>query len=192
MSTLNNLKRHLKEGQVYRRIDLTKWSKSIDRHLNMLVTDGTLQKMSPGVYYYPEKSVFGMTPAKDRDLVENFLKDDRFLLTSPNVYNNLGVGTTQLYNKTTVYNHKRHGNFKLGNREFTFQRKPFFPKKLTPEFLLVDLVNNVNALAEDSNEVLENVKRKARAMDANKLSKAVREYGSLRTKKFYNPILKVV
>jgi hypothetical protein len=37
----------------------------------------------------------------------------RFLLTSPNAYNTLGVGTTQLYDKTVVYNHKRHGHFML-------------------------------------------------------------------------------
>ncbi|RYG31935.1 hypothetical protein EON81_21775, partial [bacterium] len=41
-------------------------------------------------------------------------QDNRFLVTSPNAYNTLGVGTTQLYNKKTVYNHKRHGNFTLG------------------------------------------------------------------------------
>jgi hypothetical protein len=34
------------------------------------------------------------------------------------------VGTTQLYDKTVVYNHKRHGNFSLGGRKFDFRVKP--------------------------------------------------------------------
>ncbi len=39
------------------------------------------------------------------------------LLASPNAYNSLGVGTTQLYDKTVVYNHKRHGEFHAGRPE---------------------------------------------------------------------------
>ena len=34
------------------------------------------------------------------------------------------VGTTQLYDKTVVYNHKRHGSFSLGGRKFDFRVKP--------------------------------------------------------------------
>ncbi len=100
----------------------------------------------------------------DSALVASFLKDDRFLLASPNVYNALGVGTTQLYNKTVVYNHKRHGEFMLGGRTFEFRQKPTFPKQLTREFLLVDLVNNLGRLAESEEEVLARVKEKARTV----------------------------
>lgn len=84
-----------------------------------------------------------------------YRRNDRFLLTSPNDYNKLGVGTTQLYNKLVVYNHKRLGDFKLGNRTLTFKRKPHFPEKVTIEFLLVDLMNNLDNLAEDWVAVLE-------------------------------------
>ncbi|MEI9899953.1 MAG: hypothetical protein WDN31_07155 [Hyphomicrobium sp.] len=55
-----------------------------------------------------------------------------FLLTAPNAYNSLGVGTTQLYDMTVVYNHKRHGAFTLGSRRFDFRVKPAFPKSLSP------------------------------------------------------------
>ncbi|WP_426032776.1 hypothetical protein [Caulobacter sp. DWP3-1-3b2] len=61
----------------------------------------------------------------------------------------LGVGTTQLHNKTVVYNHKRHGKFALGGRTYDFRMKPAVPKKLSREFLLVDLVNNLDQLGED-------------------------------------------
>src|ERR1035437_10702406 len=142
MTKLDELKKHLKRGKVYRRIELAQWSKSVDRHLEALLEDGTLQKLSQGVYYFPKETSFGLTPPGEEVLVRSFLKDDRFLLTSQNAYNSLGVGTTQLYNQRIVYNHKRHGDFKLGNRKFSFRIKPHFPKKATPEFLLVDLVNN--------------------------------------------------
>jgi hypothetical protein len=188
MDKLQQLKRHLKPGQVYRRADLALWSKSVDRHLDALVKDGTLQKLSQGLYHYPEKTVFGKTPPSEEKLVRGFLKDDRFLLTSPNAYNALGVGTTQLYNKKTVYNHKRHGDFTLGGMTFSFRVKPHFPRKATPEFLLVDLLNNLDQLAEDPSWVLENLRARASKMDQRKLLASVREYGGARAKKLLQPL----
>lgn len=189
MSRLNELKRHLKRGQVYRRADLAQWSNAVDRHLTELVKEGTLQKLSQGLYYCPKETAFGTVPPDEATLVCSFLKDDEFLLSSPNMYNSLGVGTTQLYNKRVVYNHKRHGEFELGGRKFSFQVKPRFPKKLTPEFLLVDLVNNLDELAEDPKEVLPKVVSKAKTMDARKLKQSVRAYGGVRAKKLFAPVL---
>jgi hypothetical protein len=189
MSRLQQLKRQLKPGEVYRRTELANWSKSVDRHLDELVQEGTLQKLSQGLYYYPKESAFGKTPPDENMLVESFLKDHRFLLTTPNIYNSLGVGTTQLYNERTVYNHKRHGEFKLGNKTFQFKIKPHFPKKITPEFLLVDLVNNLESLAEDSSEVLKKVADKVEVMDKKKLKHSVVEYGSVKAKKLFAPLL---
>lgn len=189
MSTLEKLKTHLQEGQVYRRNDLTKWSKSVDRHLHALIEEGVLQKLSQGIYYYPKNSAFGKTPPEEENLVRSFLKDDRFLLTSPNLYNTLGIGTTQLYNQRTVYNHKRHGKFKLGNRTFDFQMKHHFPEKLTPEFLLVDLVGNLTKLAEDQQQVLTNVLSKAKSMNKSALQQTLNRYGNGKAKKLLTPIL---
>lgn len=110
-------------------------------------------------------------------------------MTSPNAYNVSGVGTTQLYNKRVVYNHKRHGEFKLGNRMFTFLVKPYFPAKATEEFLLVDLVNNLEALAEDSSDVLKNIAAKVPTMDAKKLKRSVENYGNVKAKKIYAVLL---
>src|SRR5882762_3979623 len=190
MAKLQELKAHLKPGQVYRRADLARWSNAVDRHLKQLVSEGTLTKLAGGLYSYPRKTVFGKAPAQDNKLVETFLKDRRFLLASPNAYNNLGVGTTQLYDKTVVYNRKRHGDFQLGGRKFAFRVKVDFPKTLTKEFLLVDLVNNLDQLAEEKNEVLERVKKRAALLDARRLQRAVRDYGSVRTKKFFERALK--
>ena len=185
MNKLNELKKHLRAGKVYRRAHLEQWSTSVDRHLSQLLEEGRLQKLSGGLYYCPKTSAFGVVPPKDKDLVEAFLKDSRFLLTSPNAYNSLGVGSTQLYNKTVVYNRKRHGVFTLGNREFDFRRKPYFPKTLSVEFLLVDLVNNMKHVAEDRELLLSNVIEKSASLDVKKLKKAVSNYGGVAAKKVF-------
>lgn len=190
MSTLTQLKKHLSEGHVYRRNDLIKWSKSVDRHLKALLDDGTLNKLRQGVYHFPKKSAFGNTPPEEQRLVRAFLKDDRFLLTSPNVYNSLGVGTTQLYNKRVVYNHKRSGEFKLGNRSFIFRIKPYFPKKATEEFLVVDLVNNLKDLDEDQEAIMKKLLHKIRTMNKPRLGRAVREYGGATAQRIFEPLLK--
>jgi hypothetical protein len=190
MTKAQELKSHLRPGQVYRRQDLALWSNAVDRHLKLLVNEGTLTKLAGGLYSFPKETVFGRAPAEDDKLVATFLKDSRFLLASPNAYNSLGVGTTQLYDKTVVYNHKRHGDFVLGSRKFAFRVKPSFPKTLTKEFLLVDLVNNLNQLAESKNEVLERVRERAASYDASRLQRAVRDYGNVRTKRFFDWALK--
>jgi hypothetical protein len=170
MTKLQALKKHLRPGQVYRREDLAQWSNAVDRHLKQLQEDGTLTKLAPGLYSFPKETVFGKAPAEDDKLVGTFLRDRRFLLASPNAYNSLGVGTTQLYDKTVVYNHKRHGLFTLGGRKFDFRFKSTFPRTLSPEFLLVDLAR---------------VKERAASYDMPRLQRAARDYGNVRTKKFF-------
>lgn len=189
MKRLENLKRHLKPGAVYRRADLAKWSKSVDRHARELVEEGTLQKLRNGLYYCPKPSLFGDVPADDKQLVKSFLKDDDFLLTSPNAYNALGLGTTQLYNTRVVYNHKRHGVFELGGKKFDFRRKPRFPNKITLEFLLVDLVNNLKSLAEDHQLLQKKAREKAATMEKTKLKRAVKKYATEASKKYFESVL---
>ncbi|MEE9454156.1 MAG: DUF6088 family protein [Paracoccaceae bacterium] len=189
MNNLTVLKNHLRQGQVYRRADLLAWTNAVDRHLRQLVDNGTLTKLSGGLYYYPKQTSFGAAPADDAKLVEAFLNDHRFLMTSSNAFNTLGVGSTQLYNETVVYNHKRHGRFKLGKRNFDFRIKPHFPKTLSEAFLLVDLVNNVDRLAEEKSAMLEGVAKRAHAVDPKVLGKAVRDYAGVKAKKFFAPLL---
>lgn len=167
MNALDQVKSHLQEGKVYRRADLEQWSNAVDRHLSQLQQAGVLMKLSGGLYYCPKMTVFGVAPADDETLVEAFLKDRRFLLTSPNLYNALG----------------------LGGRTFRFVMKPHFPVKPTPEFLLVDVVNNLDQLAEDREQVLKQVQNKAHSMDKHALAKAVQEYGGVRAKKFFSKAL---
>lgn len=188
MTKAQELKKHLRPGRAYRRQDLARWSNAVDRHLKQLVEDGTLTKLRGGLYLYPKETVFGKAPPQDEKLVGAFLKDDRFLLASPNAYNALGVGTTQLYDKTVVYNYKRHGDFALGGRKFDFRVKPSLPKTLSPEFLLVDLVNNLDHLAESKEDVLARVKELAASYDESRLKRAAHDYGNVRARKFFEAL----
>lgn len=181
---------HLRAGQVYRRNDLLHLSGAVDRDLNLLTESGDLEKVAPGIYYKPAKSQFGMLPPGNKELVKSFLKDDDFLMHSWNHYNSLGVGLTQLYNQPVVYNRKRHGLFKLGNKTFDF-RRPLrgFPKKITPEFLLVDLVNNLKELPEDSDLVKTNIKKNLNRFDLKKVASYAKKYGKVGTKRFFEILI---
>lgn len=173
----------LKAGHVYRREDLARLSNAVDRHLKELVSKGKLLKLAQGLYHAPKQSNFGPLPPADDQLVRGFLRDNEFLVFSPSAYNAVGLGTTQLYNRTLVYNHKRHGVFRLGNRQFDFRVKPRFPKKLSREFLFVDLLNNLEELAEDRDAVLRKARRTLASFNPNQLQEAVESYGSMATRK---------
>lgn len=173
----------LQAGRVYRREDLARLSNAVDRHLNELVSTGLLKKLAQGLYYAPKQSNFGPLPPTDEQVVRGFLRDEDFLVFSPSAYNTVGLGTTQLYNSTLVYNHKRHGVFKLGNRAFNFRVKPRFPKKLTSEFLYVDLLNNLEELAEDRDAVLSQARTKLLSFNQPRLQEALDSYGNMATRK---------
>lgn len=182
------LVRHVRAGKVYRREDLVPYSTNVNRELQQLVAQGLLQKLAQGMYYKPKKNVFGEVPPSESDLLAVFLKDKNFLSFNPSVYNSLRLGTTQLYNKTIVYNHKRHGVFELDQRLYDFRMKPRFPKptQVTTEYLLVDMLNNLSDLAEDEEQVLERAQKKLNQFDAKKLNKALVDFGSAATKRLVN------
>ena len=173
----------LQAGHVYRREDLARLSNSVDRHLRELVSEGKLQRLAQGLYHAPKQSNFGLLPPADDQVVKGFLRDKEFLVFSPSAYNAVGLGTTQLYNRTLVYNHKRHGVFRLGKRQFDFRVKPRFPKKLSREFLFVDLLNNLEELAEDRDVVLRQARSKLTSFDLDRLQDAVERYGNMATRK---------
>ncbi len=188
MSKADELKKHLQPGQVYRRSDLAKWSKAVDRNMQQLVKQGELQKLSGGVYYCPQTTAFGDAPPEDAALVRAFLKDDHFYIASLNSYNALGVGTTQLYNEKLVYNYRRDGQHTLNGRYFYFLKRPRFPSESTLEFLIVDLVNNIHLLDEDKERILRNVAGKARSMDQSQLMKIVDRYAGSRARSFFEKL----
>lgn len=189
MLTADKFRNKLRKGKVYRRSDLTQWSASIDRHLSRLVEAGVLKKLARGLYYVPKSSAFGPVPPDEKEVINAYLKGDDFLLVSPNYYNGLGLGTTQLYNRTWIYNHKKHGDVQFGNRVYEFRRKSKFPKKLSREYLVIDLLNNLKYLAEDEQVILENLKGSFAAFDSQALHAYAQQYGIGRTKKIVQDLL---
>lgn len=175
-------------GEVYSWEKMKEYSKSPGRDLKRLLDEGKLEKVGPALYSSFKMSRFGKVPPDESDLVKAFLKTDDFLMFTPNLYNRLGLGLTQLKRQTFVYNKKRHGQFKFYNRNFDFKLKPKgFPKKLDKEYLLVDLVNNLDDVGEEPSMLLSRVEKKVRAneFDNNKLFLLAKQYGHVYTKKFF-------
>lgn len=173
----------MKQGQVYRRSDLAQFSSSVDRHLDRLVRESKVIKVSGGLYMRPKVSAFGDVPPDERTLLKTFLKDDRFLVNSFSRYTQLGLGLTQFYQHKVVYNYKRFGEFELGGQKYFFKRLPQFPRELTKEYLLVDMLNNLKDLVEDESAVIAQLSRNKENFDASKVFAFAKKYGRPRTKK---------
>jgi len=189
---MNTLFKHINQGEVYRRSDLEYYSTAIDRQLAQLIKGGKLVKLNQGLYYAPMQSKFGVVPPDDHLLVERFLKDEDFLLISPNVFNTLGLGLTQLYNTMWVYNHKRKGEFILNGKSFNFKLKNSFPQKITREYLLVDLLNNFESLAEDKKNIVDKLTRNVLSFNIDALMKATQQYGNGTAKRIIKLIIRKV
>lgn len=174
----------MKEGKVYRRRDLETFSTAVDRDLSSLVETDQVKKLSGGLYYRPRSNAFGVTPPEEEDLVRAFLKTDDFLLTSYNHFNQLGLGLSQVYRAHMVYNHKRTGKHLLGGKHFEFRVVPAYPDKLSKEFLLVDLLNNLKRLPDNTATVLLQLKTRLNDFDREKVNEYADLYGKPRAKSF--------
>lgn len=190
MNTLERVKKYLVPGRVYRRADLAALSSNIDRHLKALVSSGHLKKISRGLYAAPNMSVFGEAPPNENFLLRAFLKDDRFVAYNTSQFNSLGLGSTQLYNTRVVFNRKRTGNMSVGGRDYVFRLWREAPKSLSKEFLVVELLNQLNNLAEDHTTLLQNLKSRLNKMDLRRLRTSATRFGTLSTQKKLNELLK--
>ena len=178
----------MKFGVPYRRQALSRYSGAIDRDLSYLVKEKLLRKIGPGLYVKPKVSRFGLLPPDDKALVSSFLKKD-FLMFSRTDYNKLGLGLTQTYNEMIVYNHERHLKTVLAGRLFSFQRPSNgFPRTMTKEFLLVDLLNNLKQLSEDTSHLHKKIRLNIKTFNMSKLHSLAEAYGKVSTKKFINQL----
>lgn len=181
----------LSPGKLYSWDALKEYSSSPGRDLKRLLDKRLLKKVGPGLYLCPNKSRFGDLPATELQLVREFLKTDNFLMFSTNLYNTLGLGLTQLKNELVVYNHKRHETVLLSAREFHFKRpNNSFPNKLTKEFLLLDLMNNLKSVGEPETALKEKVAHSVYSGEFDKelLLSLVNKYGKVGTRKFFNQL----
>lgn len=183
MKNSSRLAQSMQVGQVYRRQELAGFTTAVDRDLKTLVNRGVVKKLAAGLYMRPKKNRFGSTPPSSEDLVKAFLKSDDFLLTSYNNFNGLRMGLTQVYNHALVYNHKRTGKFQLGGRKFEFRATPSYPNKISKEYLLVDLLNNLKRLPDNTDAVLENLASKVKEFDSSELRESASRYGTAFTKR---------
>ena len=183
LSKIETLFNKMTAGEVYRRTDLEKYSKAVDRHLQALVHSNRVLRLSAGLYTKPKESAFGALPPTDQELVSAFLKDDRFLINSFNNYNQLGLGLTQLYNNKIVYNYRRHGEFELSGQMFYFKRIPQFPKQLSKEYLLIDMFNNLKNLAEQADLIVKSFFENKDKFDQKKLMSLSKLNSSAKTRK---------
>jgi len=110
----------LRAGRVYRTRDLARWSQSPARLAQRLVREGTLQRISRGLYYAPVASRFGPVPAPDEVILRAVLGGDPFLISGPPRWNALGLGSTAMFATTLVYNSRRNGEFVLGGVPSSF------------------------------------------------------------------------
>jgi hypothetical protein len=178
MRNIEKLKNKMQPGRVYRRRDLQSFTTAIDRDLKTLVRKGEIKKLTSGIYYRPRKNPFGVTPPNDYELVRAFLKTEDFLLFSYNLFNQLGLGLTQVYNNCVIYNHKRTGRFTLGGKQFIFRIIPAYPTKVSKEYLLIDLLNNLKHLPDDTSSVLKNLSARLKDFDQDKLKRCLNLYGN--------------
>lgn len=190
--TIEHLKGYLAPGQVYRRKDLASFTSSVDRHLAQLVEEGCLKKLSQGLYMAPKSTSFGEAPPDVSSLLKAFLKDDHFVVYSLGQFNTLGLGTTQLYNQLIVFNRKRVGEYSFGGQTYTFHRWREAPKELSIEFLVVELINRLDLLAEDRLQVLKRLKERFCELNLNrrKLLYAASHYGTISTQKNVEELMK--
>ena len=179
----------LKPGGVYRRADFVRLSSNVDRDLARLVENRFLHKLQRGIYLCPKQTDFGQAMPDERKLLRKFLGDNCFIVYSPCIFNALGFGTTQLYDKMIVLNRKRHGKIAVGDRIFFFRRRKRVPRTATKEFLLVEMLNCLYEIAEDTSMIMENMQKKLPKFDATNLKHTARRFGKRSTQKTVEQLL---
>ena len=174
----------LQPGRVYRTRELARWSANPSRLARRLVRDAVLRPLGPGLYVHPKVGRFGTVPPTTEELLRGFLKSGAFVVTGPEKWNALGLGTTVALPLTLVYNTKRSGEFELGNRRFRLRRVAF-PAHPTAEWFAIDLLEHAE-MAGASRANLE--ASLVRSVASHKLGRkallgAASRYGTRATKK---------
>ena len=182
---LANLSSGMVAGQIYRAGEIEGLSKDSSRDLNDLLKAGLICRAGPGLYYKPRKLAGRAIPANTECILQKFLRSDQFLVRHISDFNKLGLGTTQHAAVTYVYNRKRSGAIELDGRKYMFVMRKL-PQAQTNEYLLVDMLNNLTSLGEDSRYFLQKLATTLPKMDLNmnKLLAIAEEYGKRWVKRY--------
>ena len=180
----------LREGRVYRTGDLARWSESPARLAQRLVREGTLRRITRGLYYVPIASRFGPAPVPDEVMLRALLRGDPFLISGPPCWNALGLGSTAMFAVTLVSNTRRTGEVVLGGRRFLFRRTRF-PKRPSPEWFVVDLIEHHGMVGVGLSDLQPPLVASLRAgrWNLRKLRALAKTYGTRTTIAFINACL---
>jgi hypothetical protein len=78
----------------------------------------------------------------------------------------------------------------LNGKHFEFKLKTSFPKTVTKEFLLVDLLNHLEYLAEEQDSVINKLPSKLKVYNLTELMKITQQYGSGKTKRILKSLIR--
>jgi hypothetical protein len=175
---------------VYRTRDLGRWSANAPRLAKRLVQQGQLVQLAHGLFAHPKRSRFGVVPPSDNDLLRAFLADGPFVITGPEQWNALGLGTTAAFARPLVYNTKRSGVFKLGGRQLLLRRVAF-PTPATLEWFVIDLFENAEQVSTAPDDLVPALTRALndKRFSREALSQMARRYGSRRTQQLIGKAL---
>ena len=167
-------------GRVYRTHDLARWGANPTRLAKRLLLEGRLRQLGQGLFFAPKRSRFGPTPPVEEEILRGLLKTRDFVITGPPLWNALGLGTTAMFVAALVYNHRRTGEFTLGNLRFQLRRVRY-PERPTPEWFAIDLLENHEAAGAGLGQ-LEVALRRALSegrFDGERLRMMANEYATL-------------
>ncbi|GMU40644.1 MAG: hypothetical protein AMXMBFR23_15100 [Chloroflexota bacterium] len=173
----------LTPGRVYRTRDLARWTSNPPRLARRLEREGRLQPLAHGLFVSPKRGRFGAVPPTDEAVMRAFLDGAPFVLTGPERWNALGLGTSASFAAQLVYNTKRSGEFQLGGRRYLLRRVAF-PKQPSPEWYVVDLFQHAEQAAADRDDLTRALGAALRRgqFDADRLRRCAQEYGSSDTR----------
>jgi hypothetical protein len=133
----------LEPGAVYRTREFRRWSANPTRLAKRLTREGKLRKAGHGLFYAPIESRFGPAPPSEVEILHTFFNGSPFIISGPQKWNSLGLGSTAMFAATLVYNTKRSGYFTFDGRHFLL-RRVLFPENPAPEYFVVDLLQHHN------------------------------------------------
>jgi len=173
----------LTPGRVYRTRDFARWTSNPPRLARRLAQEGRLKPLAHGLFASPKQGRFGVVPPTDEAVMRAFLDGAPFLLTGPERWNALGLGTSASFAAQLVYNTKRSGEFRLGGRRYLLRRVAF-PKQPSPEWFVVDLFQHAEQAGADRDDLTRALGAALRGgrFDADRLRRCAQEYGSSDTR----------
>ncbi|MCK6530620.1 hypothetical protein L6R50_24690 [Myxococcota bacterium] len=143
-------------GVVLRTAALRRWGENPTRLAQRLERQGLIRRLGHGFVYVPKKTRFGDAPPTDDALLHALLDGTPYVVTGPVRWNALGLGSTALHVHPLVYNTRRSGEVHLGGRTFVLRRVAF-PKDVTAEWFVVDLLEHSASVGLDRDDLARNL-----------------------------------